>query len=104
MFRSFAGWKISHRLLLLGVAFVPIAVMVFLIVTRINGDIQFSQFEKYGDDYQRPLEALLKSIPEHRLLAARFVAGDSQLKQQLTLAEDQIARAFEALEAVDAKL
>jgi hypothetical protein len=104
MTRWFEHLKISQRLMLIGVAFIPIGGLAYQVVTRINSDAAFSQLEKYGNEYQRPLEALLQHISEHRLLTARFIAGDTTLKAEIDGRQLEVDRAFTALEAVDAKL
>ena len=67
-------------------------------------DIHFAQMERYGNEYQRPLEELLETLPQHQSLLARYIAGEKQLKNEIATKAGQIDKAFEALESVDAKL
>src|SRR3954466_14024831 len=63
--------RIATRLQLVSLAFtLPMAVMIYMIVSTINKDITFSQLELEGDAYQRPLELLLDAVSEHQLLGA----------------------------------
>ncbi len=47
----------------------PLAILFYLSINNINGQIQFSQYELYGNAYLHPLIALLEHLPE--------VTGDS---------------------------
>ena len=90
--RSLIGHlRIATRLQLVSVAFtLPMAVMIYLLVSTINKDIAFSELELEGNAYQRPLEVLLDTVSEHRLSAdaASEAKGD---------------KTFEELAAVQAK-
>ncbi len=103
MFTFLKRTTISYRLLLVSASFaLPIGVMLWLIVSGINANIHFAQWEKYGNEYQRPLERLLENIPQHRALALRALAGDKAALEQLPAAQAGIASAFAALDAVQA--
>ena len=92
--------KVSHKLMLISIFFVmPDSLMLYLFITGINENIRFAQMEKMGNEYQRPLEELLELIPQHRLLAQR-AGSDGQLAKK----QAQIDAAFDALEAVDARI
>ena len=61
---------VGRRLLLISVSFaVPVAVMLYLIVTGMNEDIAFAKAERDGVRYLRPLTVLLDTLPEHQLAA-----------------------------------
>src|SRR6185369_15080589 len=51
-----------------------------------------------------PLERLLNLIPQHRILVEKFLSGNKHLQEPLTQKEVEVAKAFEALEGVDATL
>jgi Methyl-accepting chemotaxis protein (MCP) signalling domain len=94
--------KISARLLMISAAFaLPIAVMGYLITSRINEDIEFNSLERDGNAYQRPLVSLLQLIPEHRSLAFRLIAGETRVKGEVEAKQTEITGAFDALQAVN---
>src|SRR5262245_47855291 len=77
----FHGVRISRRLQLMSAAFtLPIGVMMFLIISTIDKDIQFASLELQGNEYQRPLETLLDGLSRHQLLADRVAGGDATAK------------------------
>ena len=95
----FANICVSRRLLFISVAFsLPIAVLLFLMVKGINENIHFARWETHGNDYQRPLMALLHQLPQHQLAAQ---TGD---KAAQTAAAGRVDSAFAQLEAVQGRL
>jgi hypothetical protein len=96
---------VSRRLQLISLSFsLPIVVMIWLIVKGINTSIDFAQWEKYGNAYQRPLEALLEYLPQHRLLLEGAAGtGGTQVKNAISEVQGQIDAAFEQLEQVDGR-
>jgi methyl-accepting chemotaxis protein len=96
---------VSSKLWTISLAYsLPIAVLLFLMIEGVNKDIAFSQLELYGNAYQRPLERLLELIPQHQLLAAHAMQGDSHARGQMMTTQLQLDKGFEALDAVDRKL
>lgn len=60
--------KVSHKLLLISVAYLfPIGTLVYHVVDGVNANITFATAEKYGDEYQRPLEKLLNGLTDYRI-------------------------------------
>ncbi len=54
---------IGKRLALMMLVFlVPSAVMLWLIASAINKDINFALYESYGDSYQRPIQKVLEAM------------------------------------------
>ncbi len=97
--------RISQRLLLISLSFsLPIAVMVWLIVSGIQSNIKFADWELKGTSYQRPLETLLRAIPEHGALVARSIAGEAAAQDLLVTKQAEIDRAFEALDQMQKQL
>ncbi|MEO8429441.1 MAG: PAS domain-containing protein [Verrucomicrobiota bacterium] len=97
--------KVSQKLMLISIFFVmPDSLMLYLFITGINETIHFAQLEKKGNDYQRPLEELLELLPQHGLLAQGGLDGQAQVGEELSLKQAQIETAFDALEAVDARI
>jgi signal transduction histidine kinase len=57
---------VSHRLGLISILFlIPDGVLLTLFVVAINGHIDFANLERKGNQFQAPLEELLRLIPEH---------------------------------------
>src|SRR5690242_6445665 len=82
----------------------PVIVLGVICYRQIDKDIQFGEMEKRGNQYQRPLEQLLALIPQHQLLAHRYLSGEKQLAGELSLKQTEIDKAFESLQAVHARL
>src|SRR5579862_2885826 len=73
---------IRKKLILIALAFtLPAAVMLFFIIRAANKEIEFSEMEKIGLAFQRPLEDLLEAIPQHMQLSRRLVAKHLEGKQ-----------------------
>jgi len=101
----FQRLKVSRKLMLISIFFVmPDSLMLYLFITGINGHIEFARMEERGNAYQRPLEALLKLIPEHRLLLQRPSWEEGLVAEQVTRKQGEIDRAFTELQSVDAEL
>src|SRR5260221_10439507 len=105
MRKWFHNLKVSQKLMLISIFFVMAdSLMLYLFITGINENIRFDQIEKKGNEYQRPLEALLKLLPEHRLLAQRLLSGQTAEADQLGQKQAEIETALDSLAAVDARL
>jgi len=105
MRRWFHGLKISQKLMLISIFFVmPDSVMLYFFITGINANIHFARLEQEGNQYQRPLEELLELIPRHGLLARAALEGRKPPEGELPETEARIARAFETLQLVDARI
>jgi methyl-accepting chemotaxis protein len=101
----FNSLRVSHKLLVISLSFsLPIAVLLYFMVTGINSDIQFNRLETMGDAYQRPLERLLNHIGETRLLALRMKAGEKDLDSRLRAAVTEVDAAFTELEDTDGRI
>ena len=95
---------ISRRLLLISLAYtLPIAVLLYFVVGGINQDIRFSELEKIGNAYQRPLAVLLEHVPQHALAASRGIESSGRADADLARSRSEIDRAFAALREIDAR-
>ena len=95
--------RIAHKLLLISLSFLlPIAVLLYFMVAGINYDIRFTRLEEFGNEYQRPLEELLRHVPQHEFLAVRMHAGDDGVESRVLSAQSKIDQALQRLKSVDA--
>jgi methyl-accepting chemotaxis protein len=95
--------RISHKLLLISLSFMlPIAVLLYFMVAGINHDIRFTRLEEYGNDYQRPLEEMLRYVPQHQFLSGRLRSGEAEVESRLLAAQSRIDQAMQRLKTVDA--
>ena len=78
--------------------------LFYFISKGFSKDIAFTATEQYGNRYQRPLEELLESIPTHQLLARRYLAGQTDLQEQMKAAEGRVDAAMQTLRTVDSQL
>jgi PAS domain S-box-containing protein len=97
--------KVAQKLMLISVFFImPDSVMLYLFITGINANIQFARMEQKGNEYQRPLEALLEMIPQHRHLVNLTTGAEPAAREILAAKQAQIDAAFDELEAVDERI
>jgi methyl-accepting chemotaxis protein len=89
---------IAHKLTLIGVAFsVPIAMLLYFMITGINSNIRFAELEIDGETLLDPLRDLTIEISRHRRLTDR--PGP-----ELAETTGQIDRHFEALKSARAQV
>lgn len=94
--------RIAHKLLLISLSFMlPITVLLYFMVAGINYDIRFTRLEEFGNEYQRPLEELLRHVPQHEFLASRLQAGDADVEGRLLSEQSKIDQALQRLKSVD---
>lgn len=94
--------RISHKLLLISLSFMlPIAVLLYFMVAGINYDIRFTRLEEYGNEYQRPLEELLRHVPQHQYLAGRLKSGEADVESRMQAAQTRIDQTLQRLKSVD---
>ena len=95
---------ISRRLTLISLAYtLPIVVLLYFVVQGINQDIRFTELEKLGNAYQRPLATLLQHLPQHDLTARRMRDGNGAGSESLTRSRIEIDKAFAELRTIDAR-
>lgn len=63
----------------------PLALVMYLLISEINGGIEFAQKEIQGDRYLRPLRQLLEHVAHSRLLAHDYAGGRVSLRPELIL-------------------
>ncbi len=76
--------------------------LTYVVSKVANSDIAFARQELSGSQYQRPLEQLLKLVPEHQALSNQANTSDSAM--QIKGKANQIDSAFAALDALNIEL
>ncbi len=102
MFRETKLWK--KIALAMAVFAVPLALLTPLTFQAFNKDIDFAKQEARGNEYQRALELLLESLPQHGLIAQRYLAGEKPALDELMAKQADVNRGFELLKQVQASL
>ena len=97
--------KIWQRLLIIAFVYsLSLLVLLGFAYKGISKDVQFGAQEIRGLVYQRPLEALLDEVLQHKLLVQSEQSGRAVDQAELTSIENTIDDGFNKLEAVDAEL
>jgi len=97
--------KVWQKLSAIGLSFsLPIGVLLYLVTDVIHHHVNFARSEQAGNVYQRPLEALLEHVSQHRLLQRRVASGESGQRGALKELELLVVDAFDALDEVDERL
>ncbi|MGH7142721.1 MAG: methyl-accepting chemotaxis protein [Planctomycetota bacterium] len=109
MFSWFTKSTVRTKLLLLVASFMlPIGVQFWLLVVESNKTIDFGQWEKYGNEYMRPLDELVDLLPRHMMAMQVYLraGGDEKVaaKIKLNLLTSKINLAFDDLDNVNQEL
>jgi hemerythrin-like metal-binding protein len=93
--------KLWHYILLAAaVGVLPMTgILMFVIGTSVNKDINFGAQEMRGNAFQRPLEQLLDMFPRYQAAARKLLAGDDSAKAGMADLQQQIDSQFERLAA-----
>jgi hypothetical protein len=93
--------KLWHYILLAAATgVVPMTVLLlYVISTSVNKDINFGTQEMRGDTFQRPLEQLLDLFPRYQAAARQVLAGDDSANTSLTGLQQQIDEQLQTLSA-----
>src|SRR5215207_4030660 len=101
----FTRLSIAQKLTMVCLSFsLPIAAMLYFIADGINGNIRFARLELSGNQYLGALSPLLDLIPQHQSLAGRYLAGEKQLRSEITARSAAIDEAFVVLARTNATL
>ncbi|MBI2754683.1 MAG: hypothetical protein HYX46_14410 [Betaproteobacteria bacterium] len=82
----------------------PLAVVMYLLVSEINDRIDFARKEILGDRYLRPLRTLQEHAGQSRMLARAYAKGEVVLRPDLIRAQAAIDDDFSLLEGVEQEL
>jgi PAS domain S-box-containing protein len=94
--------KYPQKFTLISLLFVlPLALVMFLLISEINVGIEVAQKEIYGNAYLRPLRRLLQDVPQARMLAHAYLDGDTSRKPALLEQQARIDADFAELAAAN---
>jgi PAS domain S-box-containing protein len=82
---------------------IPLAAVMFLLISEINDRIQFSQKEIIGNAYLRPLRQLLEHIPQARSLAHWYANGQVTMRPELIQMHSIIDQNFKEVDEAERK-
>lgn len=87
--------RIPNKLLWISLSFsLPIAVLLYFMISGFNQDIQFAEKELAGVEFQRPLHDLLRSFSKHQWLCQ----ADKIMESEVASEEGRIDQSFQRLE------
>lgn len=97
--------KYAGKFLVVGVLLlIPTIVVMSQYLGGVNYDIQFSEDELYGLEYNAPVLQLLQSIQNHGVYAHLVLSGNTDYEDELNATQAQIQTHIAAIDAVDARL
>jgi signal transduction histidine kinase/DNA-binding response OmpR family regulator len=82
----------------------PLALVMYLLISEINDRIEFAQKEVQGNRYLRALRQLLEHVTHSRSLAYDYTGGKVSLRPELVRNQVELERDFEALTAAEREL
>ena len=94
-----------RKFMLISVLFaLPLAVVMYLLVSEINERIEFSYKEMLGNRYLRPLRGLHEHAGQSHMLARAYAQGQIALRPDLVRAQAAIDEDFARLQQVNDEL
>jgi signal transduction histidine kinase/DNA-binding response OmpR family regulator len=81
----------------------PLGVVMFFFMRVVQHDIEFSQHEKMGVEYIRPLDDVVQHVQQHRALTVAFLSGAPDFKAQYEAKQLEIQKDIARIDAVDRK-
>jgi signal transduction histidine kinase/CheY-like chemotaxis protein len=81
----------------------PLGVVMFFFMSVVQHDIEFSEHEKMGVDYIRPLDDVVQHVQQHRALTVAFLSGAPDFKAQYEAKQLEIQRDIERVDKADRK-
>jgi signal transduction histidine kinase/CheY-like chemotaxis protein len=94
-----------RKFMLISVLFaLPLAVVMYLLVSEINDRIEFSYKEMLGNRYLRPLRGLHEHAGQSHMLARAYAQGQIALRPDLVRAQAAIDEDFARLQQVNDEL
>lgn len=97
--------KLWQKFLLIGLlVLLPIALLLYLLLSEMNATLHFAEKERTGLAYIRPLRVLLEQIQEHQLLTSSLSRDDSDSKTRLILQQEEIDKSIRVVNDTDQAL
>ena len=94
-----------RKFVLISVLFaLPLAVVMYLLISEINQGIEFARKEIQGDQYLRPLRKLQEHVGQSRLLAKAYAEGNVTVRPDLIRKQAEIDEDFIHVEGVEQEL
>jgi methyl-accepting chemotaxis protein len=94
--RNLRLWK---KIVLIIAAFVvPVGVLAFFTFQSFEENVSITRLERDGTAFLRPVAELLHQVTIHRVLVQRYEAGEKQLEPEILSTQDQVDRAFAAID------
>lgn len=102
---SFRQMKVWQKCALIAAPFIlPIAALLYLVVSQNNDNIVIADAELRGLEYHRPLKKLVQQVGLHRGLAYRILNGDRAAESERTKLASQIDETIREMDQIDARL
>jgi signal transduction histidine kinase/CheY-like chemotaxis protein len=79
----------------------PLGVVMFFFLRVVQHDIEFSEHEKIGVEYIRPLDAVVQHVQQHRALTVAFLSGAPDFKAQYEAKQLEIQEDIARVDAAD---
>ena len=96
--------KYVYKFALISLIFVlPIATLIYSLVTEINEGIRFAEKEQRGVEYLAPLRGMLENLQQHRGMAAAMLGGEPSFRSKLEAKQNEIEAISAGVDAVDRK-
>jgi methyl-accepting chemotaxis protein len=93
--------RLWQKIVLIIAAFVlPVGVLAFFTFQSYEDNIDITRLERDGTAFLRPVAELLHQVTIHRVLVLRYDAGEKQLEPDILSTQEQIDRAFDAIDQV----
>jgi serine phosphatase RsbU (regulator of sigma subunit) len=93
-----------QKFLLISILFIlPLILVMYLLLTELSMQREFSQKELYGTTYLRPLRQVLEAIPQSRLAVSRLAVGEIT-QQELVQHQARVAQSLAEVARVDQRL
>ncbi len=94
--------RLKYRpLLIVATLLFPLSGLFYYMMVGYERGIDFARMELRGNLYQRPLEQLLKLVPEHKRVSERLEMGDNAVASEVRALSANIDQAFDALAEAD---
>ncbi|MCK7481193.1 MAG: hypothetical protein M0C28_31355 [Candidatus Moduliflexus flocculans] len=94
--------KYSQKFILMSLTiFIMAGGILFLLLSNINGQVEFSQKERYGIEYIDPTRALLVATQQHRELMSLYLKGNSSVKSEIDARKAEIDNYIQKINEAD---